>query len=94
MPARASDPGRDDRRALVAESQMSQGILALHPKLGANDVHEALLVTAKAVRERVLPRAAGESVFSPTTPSRRSRCPSQPTRPRRVWSGRRLRESS
>jgi len=37
-----------------------QDILALYPDLDADDVREALLFAAEAVRERVLPLAAGE----------------------------------
>ena len=37
-----------------------QGILALYPDLEADDVREALLFAAEAVRERALPLAAGE----------------------------------
>jgi hypothetical protein len=46
--------------ALVAEGQTTKGILALYPDLEADDVREALLFTAEAVRERALPLAAGE----------------------------------
>jgi uncharacterized protein (DUF433 family) len=46
--------------ALVAEEQTSDQILALYPDLEAEDVREALLFAAEAVRERVLPIAAGE----------------------------------
>jgi uncharacterized protein (DUF433 family) len=47
-------------RALVAEGQTTEGILALYPDLEADDVREALLCAAEAVRERALPLAAGE----------------------------------
>jgi uncharacterized protein (DUF433 family) len=46
--------------ALVAEGQTAQDILALYPDLDADDVREALLFAAEAVRERVLPLAASE----------------------------------
>jgi uncharacterized protein (DUF433 family) len=46
--------------ALVAEGQTREGILALYPDLEADDVREALLFAAEAVRERALPLAAGE----------------------------------
>ena len=46
--------------ALVAEGQTPQDILALYPDLEAEDVREALLFAAEAVRERALPLAAGE----------------------------------
>ena len=46
--------------ALVAEGETTQDILALYPDLDADDVREALLFAAEAVRERVLPLAAGE----------------------------------
>jgi uncharacterized protein (DUF433 family) len=46
--------------ALVAEGQTTQDILALYPDLEADDVHEALLFAAEAVRQRALPLAAGE----------------------------------
>ena len=46
--------------ALVAEGQTTQDILALYPDLDADEVREALLFAAEAVRERVLPLAAGE----------------------------------
>ena len=45
---------------LVAEGQTTQDILALYPDLEAEDVREALLFAAEAVRERVLPLAAME----------------------------------
>ena len=41
--------------ALVAEDQTTQDILALYPDLEAEDIREALLFAAEAVRERVLP---------------------------------------
>jgi uncharacterized protein (DUF433 family) len=46
--------------ALVAEGQTRREILALYPDLDTDDVREALLFAAEAVRERVLPLAAGE----------------------------------
>ena len=41
--------------ALVAEGQTTQDILKLYPDLETDDVREALLFAAQAVRERVLP---------------------------------------
>lgn len=46
--------------ALVADGQTTEGILALYPDLEADDVREALLFAAEAVRERALALAAGE----------------------------------
>ena len=46
--------------ALVADGQTPQEILALYPDLEAEDIREALLFAAEAVRERALPLAAGE----------------------------------
>jgi uncharacterized protein (DUF433 family) len=46
--------------ALVAEGQTTQDILALYPDLEAEDIREALLFAAEAVRERAHPLAAGE----------------------------------
>jgi uncharacterized protein (DUF433 family) len=46
--------------ALVAEGETQDGILALYPDLEAEDIREALLFAAEAVRERSLPLAAGE----------------------------------
>ena len=46
--------------SLVAEGQTTDDILALYPDLEAEDVRQALLFAAEAVRERVLPVAAGE----------------------------------
>ena len=46
--------------ALVAEGHTAEDILALYPDLEADDVREALLFAAEAVRERALPLAAGE----------------------------------
>ena len=46
--------------ALVAEGQRTEEILALYPDLDMDDVRKALLFAAEAVRERVLPLAAGE----------------------------------
>lgn len=45
---------------LIAEGQTTQDIVVLYPDLDADDVREALLFAAEAVRERVLPLAAGE----------------------------------
>jgi uncharacterized protein (DUF433 family) len=45
--------------ALIAEGHTTQDILVLYPDLDADDVREALLFAAEAVRERVLPLAAG-----------------------------------
>jgi uncharacterized protein (DUF433 family) len=46
--------------ALIAEGKTTPDILALYPDLEADDVREALLFAAEAVRERALPLAAGE----------------------------------
>lgn len=46
--------------ALVAEGETTADILALYPDLEADDVREALLFAAEAVRERTLPLAVGE----------------------------------
>jgi uncharacterized protein (DUF433 family) len=46
--------------ALVAEGKTTPDILALYPDLEADDIREALLFAAEAVRERALPLAAGE----------------------------------
>jgi uncharacterized protein (DUF433 family) len=46
--------------ALVAEGQATLEILALYPDLEAEDIREALLFAAEAVRERALPLASGE----------------------------------
>ena len=46
--------------ALVAEGETTENILALYPDLEADDVREALLFAAEAVRERALPLAARE----------------------------------
>jgi uncharacterized protein (DUF433 family) len=40
---------------LVAEGQTTEDILALYPDLQAEDVREALVFAADAVRERALP---------------------------------------
>jgi uncharacterized protein (DUF433 family) len=56
--------------ALIAEGQTTQDILVLYPDLDADDVREALLFAAEAVRERVLSLASGEGGFSSTTRSR------------------------
>jgi uncharacterized protein (DUF433 family) len=45
---------------LVAEGHTTQDNLALYPDLEAEDIREALLFAAEAVRERALPLAAGE----------------------------------
>ena len=45
---------------LVAEGQTTSEVLALYPDLDAEDIREALLFAAEAVRERTLPLAAGE----------------------------------
>ncbi len=45
---------------LVAEGEATSEILALYPDLEAEDIREALLFAAEAVRERALPLAAGE----------------------------------
>ena len=45
---------------LVAEGQTPRAILALYHDLEAEDIREALLFAAEAVRERALPLAAGE----------------------------------
>jgi uncharacterized protein (DUF433 family) len=44
--------------SLVAEGQTVERILILYPDLEADDVREALLFAAEAVRERTLPLAA------------------------------------
>ena len=46
--------------ALVAEGKTPAQILELYPDLEAEDIREALLFAAEAVRERALPLAAGE----------------------------------
>jgi uncharacterized protein (DUF433 family) len=46
--------------SLVAEQQSVEQILALYPDLEAEDVREALLFAAEAVRERTLPLASGQ----------------------------------
>jgi len=46
--------------ALVAEGQSAQDIVAAYPDLERDDIREALLFAAEAVRERTLPLAAGE----------------------------------
>ena len=45
--------------ALVAEGTATDEILGLYPDLQTEDVREALLFAAEAVRERVLPLAVG-----------------------------------
>jgi uncharacterized protein (DUF433 family) len=46
--------------ALVADGRKVDDILALYPDLEAEDVREALLFAAEAVRERKLPLASGQ----------------------------------
>lgn len=46
--------------ALIAEGQTEREILDAYPDLTAEDIHEALQYAAEAVRERVLPPAAGQ----------------------------------
>lgn len=46
--------------ALVADGRKVDDILALYPDLEAEDVREALLFAAEAVRERTLPLASGQ----------------------------------
>jgi uncharacterized protein (DUF433 family) len=46
--------------ALVAEGQTAPDILAAYPDLEREDIREALLFAAEAVREWTLPLAAGE----------------------------------
>lgn len=46
--------------ALVAETKTPAEILALYPDLEADDIREALMFAAEAVRERALPLAAGD----------------------------------
>lgn len=46
--------------SLVAEGESVERILGLYPDLEADDVREALLFAAEAVRERTLPLAAGQ----------------------------------
>ena len=46
--------------ALVAEGRTTKEILGEYPDLQAEDIREALLFAAEAVRERALPLAAGE----------------------------------
>ena len=46
--------------ALVADGETSEQILALYPDLEADDIREALLFAAEAVRECALPLDAGE----------------------------------
>jgi uncharacterized protein (DUF433 family) len=41
--------------AMVADGMTSDEILAEHPDLTAEDIHESLLYAAEAVRERELP---------------------------------------
>ena len=48
--------------ALLAEGEPTSGILALYPDLEAEDIREALLFAAEAVRERTLPVAVSEWV--------------------------------
>ena len=46
--------------ALVADGRKVDDILALYPDLEPEDVREALLFAAEAVRERTLPLASGQ----------------------------------
>ena len=46
--------------SLVAEGHSADRIVALYPDLELEDVREALLFAAEAVRERTLPLAAGQ----------------------------------
>jgi uncharacterized protein (DUF433 family) len=46
--------------SLVAERQTVQQILTLDPDLDAEDLREALLFAAEAVRERTLPLVSGQ----------------------------------
>jgi len=46
--------------SLIAEGQSEQDILEAYPDLTTDDIHEALRFAAEAVRERVLPPAAGQ----------------------------------
>ena len=46
--------------SLVAEGQTAKDIVSLYPDLESEDVREALLYAAEAMRERTLPLAAGE----------------------------------
>lgn len=46
--------------ALVAEGHGVDDILGLYPDLQREDVREALLFAAEAVRERTLPLASGQ----------------------------------
>jgi uncharacterized protein (DUF433 family) len=45
--------------SLIAEGQSEREILEAYPDLTTDDIHEALRFAAEAVRERVLPSAAG-----------------------------------
>jgi uncharacterized protein (DUF433 family) len=46
--------------SLIAEGQSEPDILEAYPDLTTDDIHEALRFAAEAVRERVLPPAAGQ----------------------------------
>lgn len=46
--------------ALIAEGRMVSDILAPNPNLEPEDIREALLFAAEAVRERTLPLASGQ----------------------------------
>jgi uncharacterized protein (DUF433 family) len=46
--------------ALVADGRKVDDIMALYPDLEPEDVREALLFAAEAVRERTLPLASGQ----------------------------------
>ena len=46
--------------ALVADGRTVGDILGLYPDLEPEDIREALLFAAEAVRERILPLASGQ----------------------------------
>ena len=46
--------------ALVADGRQVDDILAVYPDLEPEDIREALLFAAEAVRERTLPFASGQ----------------------------------
>src|SRR5438309_10353627 len=54
---------------LVAEGQTTQDILALYPDLEAEDVREALLFAAEAVRERALLLAVPTPLWPASRPN-------------------------
>ena len=60
-------------RAMVADGMTTDEILAEHPHLTREDIHQALLYAAEAVRERELPLRHTASDSSSTTTCRR--CP-------------------